>query len=295
MLVCWMLTARRRPPGHFSATPLALCSTKRTPRNVYSSYLHGYPQVMTAGLNADDSATQADRAPLALDVKNLVVSFDSRPLFSSISFELAANEILFVKGPSGIGKSRLLRALSHLDRSWTGEVKLSGSTAAQVGFPNWRRRVCYVSDSPPPLTTSAEAAFESLLEFSTRRGRADNHGSLTALRDIASTLGISQEILARPFTVLSAGERQRVALSWAIALRPEVRLLPKFPLPWHCKRQCIPIATQTEPRCEIRSNVPIIVQYTAYVEAAKSTGQGRTCCRYCFWTSPRHTWTQTQL
>eukprot|EP00892_Ulva_mutabilis_P004564 jgi/Ulvmu1/247/UM001_0251.1 len=30
---------------------------------------------------------------------------------------------------------------------------------------------------------------------------------------------------ARPFTLLSAGERQRVALSWAIALRPEVLLL----------------------------------------------------------------------
>lgn len=157
-----------------------------------------------------------------LDVHDLVVSFNSRALFSSISLQLIEGEILFVKGPSGIGKSRFLRAISHLDRSWSGDVRLGGLTAAQVGFPQWRRRICYVSDSPPPLTTSAEEAFESVLEYSSRRGRSAARSSLNTLHDVAARLGVTGDVLKRPFTVLSAGERQRVALSWAIALRPEV-------------------------------------------------------------------------
>lgn len=171
--------------------------------------------------NAADESRPFTAQPL-LEIQNLVVSFNSRSLFSSISLTLIESEVLFVKGPSGIGKSRLLRAVSHLDRSYSGEVRLGGLTAAQVGFPQWRSRICYVSDSPPPLTTSAEAAFESLLEYSTRRGRSAVHTNLNTLRDVATRLGVSQDVLNRQFTLLSAGERQRVALSWAIALRPEV-------------------------------------------------------------------------
>lgn len=179
---------------------------------------------MTAHLldgNADDQAHRLTAQPL-LEIQNLVVSFNSRTLFSSISLNLSESEVLFVKGPSGIGKSRFLRAVSNLDRSWSGGIRLGGLTAAQVGFPQWRRRISYVSDSPPPLTTSAEVAFKSLLEYSTRRGRSAVHSNLNTLRDVATRLGVCQDVLNRPFTSLSAGERQRVALSWAIALRPEV-------------------------------------------------------------------------
>ena len=56
-----------------------------------------------------------------------------------------------VEGPSGLGKTRLLRALSQLDPPLTGEMKFLDSEEAglfgllgQAPIPNWRRRSIYV-------------------------------------------------------------------------------------------------------------------------------------------------------
>jgi ATPase subunit of ABC transporter with duplicated ATPase domains len=83
-----------------------------------------------------------------------------------------------------------------------------------------------VSDSPPPLTGSAEDALLRVLAFGNRAvGQSNSTSQLTYFRDVADHLGVSAAALQRPFTVLSAGERQRVSLSWAIALNPLVLLL----------------------------------------------------------------------
>jgi ABC-type molybdenum transport system ATPase subunit/photorepair protein PhrA len=90
----------------------------------------------------------------------------------------------------------------------------------------WRRKVCYVSDSPPPLIKSAEEAFIQVLSFCSRSEAPTNSASqLEYFREVAEQLGLSASALQRPFTVLSAGERQRVSLSWAIALHPQILLL----------------------------------------------------------------------
>ena len=103
---------------------------------------------------------------------------------------------------------------------------LQGKGPAEEGLPSWRRKVCYVSDSPPPLLVSAEEAFLQVLSFSSRSTVPSNSASqLAYFREVAEQLGVSPSALQRPFTVLSAGERQRVSLSWAVALHPLVLLL----------------------------------------------------------------------
>lgn len=73
---------------------------------------------------------------------------------------------------------------------------------------------------------SAEEAFLQVLSFSSRSTVPSNSASqLAYFREVAEQLGVSASALQRPFTVLSAGERQRVSLSWAVALHPLVLLL----------------------------------------------------------------------
>lgn len=164
-----------------------------------------------------------------LTVSDVTVSFGNRPpILSNISFSLQAREILFVRGPSGAGKSRLLRAIAELDASHTGLVALRGTTAAEVGIPAWRQAICYVSDTPPPLSTSAEAAFQRALSFRSQRVAARTAASppsLGSFRELVTKLGVDRDALQRPVHSLSAGERQRVALAWALALQPLVLLL----------------------------------------------------------------------
>ena len=53
-----------------------------------------------------------------LQFNNLAIQFGGdEPIVSCLSFALRANEIAFVRGPSGIGKSRLLRAIAELEPS----------------------------------------------------------------------------------------------------------------------------------------------------------------------------------
>ena len=64
-----------------------------------------------------------------------------------LSFELPNGECLAVEGPSGSGKSRLLRAIADLDPS-PGYVYLDAIERGEMSAPDWRKRVRYVATEP---------------------------------------------------------------------------------------------------------------------------------------------------
>src|SRR5439155_13673164 len=63
------------------------------------------------------------------------------------SFSLSAGEALAVRGPSGAGKTLLLRAVADLDLN-EGLVTLDGRDRATIAGPEWRRLVGYVPAEP---------------------------------------------------------------------------------------------------------------------------------------------------
>jgi molybdate transport system ATP-binding protein len=134
--------------------------------------------------------------------------------------EVAAGECLAVAGPSGAGKTSLLRVAAGLLRPEHGLVESSGETWLDtrrgVDLPPERRRCGYLFQEYalfPHLNALQNVAYP--LRGSDRRGRA------AALLD---RFGMSELADARPRT-LSGGERQRVALARALAREPDVLLL----------------------------------------------------------------------
>jgi len=61
-------------------------------------------------------------------------------LHISASFELNDGECIALQGPSGAGKTLLLRAIADLDPN-EGAIKLDGTLREAVGAPYWRKRV----------------------------------------------------------------------------------------------------------------------------------------------------------
>ena len=51
---------------------------------------------------------------MSLKIKNLTFSFDKACLFNNLDFEVEKNEIVYVTGQSGVGKSTLLLSLIHI-------------------------------------------------------------------------------------------------------------------------------------------------------------------------------------
>jgi len=137
-----------------------------------------------------------------------------------VALEVRAGECLALAGPSGAGKTSILRTVAGLLRPQRGLIELDGETwldtERDVDLPPERRRVGYLFQE--------YALFGHLSAWQNvaypLRG-PDRHERALALLD---RFGVSDKADDRPST-LSGGERQRVALARALAREPGVLLL----------------------------------------------------------------------
>ena len=143
-------------------------------------------------------------------------------------FRLAADFVLppgltVLFGPSGAGKTRLLRLIAGLDRPVRGRIELDGvvfdDVTANVHVPVHRRHIGMVFQQPyllPHRSVHANVALAS------RQG--DRHQRRTHADDLLGLVGAGDFAARRP-TQLSGGQRQRVALARALAGQPRLLLL----------------------------------------------------------------------
>jgi molybdate transport system ATP-binding protein len=140
-----------------------------------------------------------------------------------VGVEVCAGECLALAGPSGAGKTSVLRVASGLIRPEWGRVECSEETWLDtergIDVPPEDRRCGYVFQEYalfPHLTAWQNVAYPMRgLSRSERRRRA---------LDLLERFGLERLADARPRT-LSGGERQRVAVARVLARRPDVLLL----------------------------------------------------------------------
>jgi molybdate/tungstate transport system ATP-binding protein len=135
----------------------------------------------------------------------------------ALELTVPAGAYTVVLGPSGSGKSVLLRLVAGLLRPERGSIRLGGKEAA--GWPVERRRLGFVFPDAalfPHLSVAQNVAYG--LRGLPAPARADR------VREVAASLGV-QALLDRAVGALSGGEAQRVALARALAPRPRVVLL----------------------------------------------------------------------
>jgi len=129
-------------------------------------------------------------------------------LHISVSFELNDGECIALQGPSGVGKSLLLRAIADLDPN-EGAIKLDGTLREAVPAPLWRKQVTYVAAEPgwwADIVQEHFSGWNDAIPMVARLGLPPNCGSWQIQR-------------------LSTGERQRLGLARALMLRSRVLLL----------------------------------------------------------------------
>lgn len=122
--------------------------------------------------------------------------------------DLGAGEILALSGPSGAGKTLLLRAIADLDPA-EGEVSLDGAARERMSGPAWRAAVMYLAAEPGWWAPRA----------------ADHFLIPENMERMASRVGLSPAILGRPINELSTGERQRLAILRTLERGPRILLL----------------------------------------------------------------------
>lgn len=175
-------------------------------------------------LRADRATGVADeRRPVrpALSVEGLTLDYGTRRALDGVSFVIARGTILCLLGPSGSGKSSVLRAIAGLERPTAGAIALDGEPVAGPGIfvePERRQVGMVFQDFAlfPHLTVSENIAFGIR-----RRPRAEIDETIG---ELLANVGLADRAGSYPH-MLSGGERQRVALARALAPGPRILLM----------------------------------------------------------------------
>jgi len=143
-------------------------------------------------------------------------------LLHPTNFTLNEGERVAITGPSGSGKSVLLRTLALLDPCDAGFVTWRGERIQRARIPAYRRRVAYIAQRPAMLDGSVEDNLRYPYTLATYRdARFDRH----AAARLAQAAGRGADFLDKFASDLSAGEAQIAAFVRVLQLAPDVLLL----------------------------------------------------------------------
>lgn len=141
-----------------------------------------------------------------------------RAIVAEVSFGLEQGTVTALTGPSGSGKSSLLRLLVRLDEPTGGTVLLDGADYRNLPPPVLRRRVGLVLQTP---FLFAGTVADNVRFGPAQRGERLSDADVDGLLARMGLAGFGERTVDR----LSGGEAQRVSLARTLANRPEVLLL----------------------------------------------------------------------
>jgi iron complex transport system ATP-binding protein len=162
---------------------------------------------------------------MKLEGRGLTIGYRDRVVGRELDVALGTGEVLALLGPNGGGKTTLLKTLLGLIAPREGEVTLGDRTLASYRLSERARLIAYV-----PQVHVATFAFP--VEAVVLMGRSA-HGGLLGRPTAADHAVVTQslerfgiaELAARPYTMISGGERQLVLLARALAQGPQFIVL----------------------------------------------------------------------
>ena len=153
-----------------------------------------------------------------LRAEDLSRTVGQKILVQDINFQVRPREVLAIVGPSGSGKSSLLRLLNRLDEPTTGTVYIEGIDYKQIAPRELRRRLGMVTQRP--------YLFPGTVEENLQFGPAQRGEKLSSENVEALLLRVGLENYAsRDVANLSGGEAQRVSVARTLANSPVLLLL----------------------------------------------------------------------
>lgn len=152
-------------------------------------------------------------------IKNLTKSFDGRRIIDQLNLEIKDGEILTIVGPSGGGKTTLLRCLAGLETIDSGELTMDGVAFNPVEMDNADQVVGIVFQDFqlfPHLSVLDNITLAPILSLKQTKAESE-----TEALDLLTKFGLSEKESLYPYQ-LSGGQKQRVALARALAMKPKV-------------------------------------------------------------------------
>lgn len=169
--------------------------------------------------------------------------------------ELAACRVSAVVGPSGGGKTTLLRLLNRLTTPDSGSIRFAGTSIDEIDPVELRRRVIMLAQTPVIFPGTVG---ENLL-IGCRLAERQLPGQ-DPVRAMMDRVGLDKD-LATDAAQLSGGEKQRLALARVLLMDPEVLLLdePSASLDEQTERQVFDLVSEF---CRERCRTLVMVTHS---------------------------------
>lgn len=161
-----------------------------------------------------------------LKIRNVKKKFGDTEVLKGIDLNIESGEILVVVGPSGGGKTTLLRCVNALEHCDSGDIEINGKILCKDGkyvdkksIRELRKEIGMVFQGFNLFPHMS--VVENLIEAPQRVLGISKNEALKKAEEILGFLGLSSKKDNYPFE-LSGGQKQRVAIGRALMLEPKI-------------------------------------------------------------------------
>ena len=154
-----------------------------------------------------------------LKIENLNLEIGTVKILKDISFTVQKKEIIALLGPSGSGKSSLLKSINMLNTPSCGQIKYHNNDIQEISPMALRKKIGYVLQKP---TLFGNDVMENL------KYPCELHQKVFDINLVEFYLkkvNLKPDILEKKPNELSGGEQQRISLVRTLLLEPEIILL----------------------------------------------------------------------
>lgn len=162
------------------------------------------------------------------ELKSVGLSDKDKSILTDINFSVSEGERLTLVGPSGSGKSSILKLLAGLTSATQGQILFRGKEIEKLDMPTYRREVSYCFQQPVLFGNTVEDNLR--FPFTVRQLEFDKSKAITALKNV----NLGEDFLTQGITELSGGEKQRVALIRNLLFEPQVFAIRRS----YCRVRC---------------------------------------------------------
>ncbi|MBC9119138.1 amino acid ABC transporter ATP-binding protein [Fructobacillus fructosus] len=153
-----------------------------------------------------------------IQIQNLTKQFGDKTIFKNLSLTLDDGEILTVMGPSGIGKTTLIKVLTGLEEAQSGTITIENEQFP-VGTPQVSKQFALIFQD---FNLFPHLTMKENIELAPKIVKKEDLPSITQkTSELLRKLNITEQANLYPYQ-LSGGQKQRVAIARALAMEPQV-------------------------------------------------------------------------